>query len=172
MAMPVDWCLGMKAKTLHLRCHKTCKTEKTALAEEAQLAAKVILEDGEHARGGPWSFPTIKPRHRKEMELVMSCSSAAQVMREAVQGTPLWKHLHKERYVQGKQGWAPARSIRKSKKGKLSGAQRRKRDGLTYGNADYASAKYGVAPAEAEACAQRKYNSSRPYRKSGRQRCR
>ena len=99
VALPVDWCRGMKAETLHLRCYKTFKTEKTALAEEARLAAKLILEDDERTRGGPWSFSSIKPRHRREMELVRSCSSAAQVSREAVPGTPLWKHLHNEPYT-------------------------------------------------------------------------
>ena len=172
VALPVYWCRGLKAKTLHLRCYKTCKTEKTALAEEARLAAKLILEDEEHTRGGPWSFSSIMPRHRREMEVVMSCSSAAQVSGQAVPGTPLWKHLHNEPYVQGKPGWTPARIIRKSKKGKLSGAQRLKRDLLTYGTAAYASAKYGIAPADAEARAQRKFNSTRPYRKRGSKRCR
>ena len=75
-------------------------------------------------------------------------------------------------YVQGKTGWAPAKTTGKPKKGKLSGAQRRKRNGLCYGSAAYASAKYGQHPVDAEARAQRTFNSTRPDRKRGPKRCR
>ena len=107
--MPVDWGRGMKRATLHLHGHTTCSRRMTALAEEARLAAAPMHNDEEHARGGPWSLPRIMPRHRQEILMVLGCSSASEVIRLAVPGTALWKHLHDEPYRVGGAGgggWA------------------------------------------------------------------
>lgn len=171
--MPVDWGRGMKRETLHLRCHKTFSCRKTALAEEARLAAALMHSDEEHARGGPWSLPRVMPRHRKEMEAVLGCGSASQVIRLAVEGTPLWKHLHDEPYKvgvggRGGGGWTKVKRFNtKAKKKKLSGSERRNRDRLVYGASGYAAAKYGTTPESAEARIQATYNATRPGRSSG-----
>ena len=148
--MPVDWGRGLKRATLHLRCHKACRGRMTALAEEARLAAALMHADEEHARGGPWSLPRVMPRHRKEIEMVLGCSSASQVISQAVDGTALWKHLHDEPYKEGGGGegggsaWATRTPYKtKAKKRKLSVSARRRRDGLTYGDSGYGNAKYG-----------------------------
>ena len=127
--MPVDWGRGMKRATLHLRCHKTFSCRKTALAEEARLATALMLSDEEHARGGPWSLPRIMPRHRKEMEAVLGCGSASQVIRLAVEGTPLWKHLHDEPYRdgvggRGGGGWTKVKGFNTKAKRKKLGCRR------------------------------------------------
>ena len=94
--MPVDWGRGMKCATLHLHGHTTCSRRMTALAEEARLAVALMHNDEEHARGGPRSLPRIMPRHRQEILMLLGCSSASEVIRQAVPGTALWKHLHDE----------------------------------------------------------------------------
>lgn len=165
--LPVDWGRRMKVPTLHLRAHMTCKIKITALAEEARLAAKLVRRDEQHARGGPWSQARIMPGHRKQMDIVLACSSAAEVIRQAVPGMALWKHLHDEPYADNSQGWMPKKTTRKTRKKKLSGSERRRRDGLTYGTAAYDEAKYGCTPARTQANIQSRYNSGRPGRKRG-----
>ena len=169
--MPVDWGRGMKRATLHLHGHTTCSRRMTALAEEARLAAALMHNDEEHARGGPWSLPRIMPRHRQEILMVLGCSSASEVIRQAVPGTALWKHLHDEPYRVGGAGgggWATRKQFwSKAKKKKLSGNERRKRDGVMYGDIRYAPAKYGCSPTETEANIQATYNATRPNRQRG-----
>jgi hypothetical protein len=177
--LPVDWAQNMRPETLHLRIHKTCKTKATALAEEARLAATLMHDDEDHARGGPWSLPRIMPRHRAEIAMVFSCCSASQVISQAIEGSALWNHLHDESYggrgSGGEGGGWTNRSTKKTtakKKNsktikKLSGSERLKRAGLKYGSTAYDAARYGKTPKKTQAQIQAKYNAMRPGRNSG-----
>lgn len=167
VALPVAWGRGMKPGTLRLRAHKVCRTKKTALAEEARLAAALIHKDEVHVRGGPWSVSQIRAVHRKEMQMVLGCRSASEVIKHATEGGDLWKHLRDEPYRKDS-AWKRRKPVTSGTKGKkLSGAQRRKRSGLAYGDPGYAAAKYGRAPKATEALIQARYNATRAGRPSG-----
>jgi hypothetical protein len=49
----------------------------------------------------------------------------------------------------------------------VNGNERRKRDGVMYGDIGYAAAKYGCSPTETEANIQATYNATRPNRQEG-----
>ena len=75
------------------------------------------------------------------MEAVLGCGSASQVIRLAVEGTPLWKYLHDEPYKDGVEGrggggWTHVQRFNTKAKKKLSGSERRREMGWSMGPVD------------------------------------
>ena len=142
-----------------------------ALAQEAIVTARAFNDGGASVRGGPWAFPSMGCHAYSQMKEVRKLADQAadgaaarkQVLEYASRcGGKFLKHCEDKDFHLDNAPFGKKRRM-----GKLTGNQRRKRDGLVYGSAGFKTAKYGVQADATESAIQSKYNATRPDRASG-----